>query len=79
MKYRIAAVAALTLGIATATLRADIIEQVLVKVNGEITVEATLPYEAKAGRTLSSGTMAIQGHDPGSIVYFRSIRVKPLD
>jgi hypothetical protein len=53
--------------------------QVTLKVNGEITVEATLPSEAKAGRTLSSGTIAIQGHDPGSIVYFRRIRVKPLD
>jgi peptidyl-prolyl cis-trans isomerase SurA len=42
MKYRIAAVAALTLGIATATLRADIIEQVLVKVNGEIITKSDL-------------------------------------
>lgn len=53
--------------------------KVTLKVNGEITVETTLPHEAKTGRTLASGTFAIQGHDPGSIVYFRSIRVKPLE
>ncbi len=53
--------------------------KVTLKVNGEITVETTLPHEAKKGRALASGTFAIQGHDPGSIVYFRSIRVKPLE
>ena len=42
MKYRIAAIAALALGIATASLRADIIEQVLVKVNGEIITKSDL-------------------------------------
>jgi hypothetical protein len=49
------------------------------KVNGETAMETTLPLDAKTGRTLASGTFAIQGHDPGSIVYFRSIRVKPLE
>ncbi len=53
--------------------------KVNLKVNGETTMETTLPHEAKTGRTLSSGTFAIQGHDPGSIVYFRSIKVKILD
>lgn len=53
--------------------------KVVLKVNGEITVDTTLPHEAKTGRTLASGTFAIQGHDPGSVVYFRSIRVKPLE
>ena len=42
MKYRIAAIAALALGITTASLRADIIEQVLVKVNGEIITKTDL-------------------------------------
>jgi hypothetical protein len=53
--------------------------KVVLKVNGAITIDTTLPHEAKSGRTLATGTFAIQGHDPGSIVYFRSIRVKPLD
>lgn len=30
------------------------------------------------GRVLSSGTFALQGHDPNSIVYFKDIKVKPL-
>jgi len=30
------------------------------------------------GRMLSSGTFALQAHDPGSKVLFRNIRVKPL-
>jgi len=30
------------------------------------------------GRVLSSGTFALQGHDPGSRVAFRQIRVRPL-
>ena len=32
-----------------------------------------------AERKLSSGTIALQGHDPKSIVYYRNIQVKPLD
>jgi hypothetical protein len=31
-----------------------------------------------AGRVLSSGTFALQGHDPKSKVYFKNIMVKPL-
>jgi hypothetical protein len=30
------------------------------------------------GRVLASGTFALQGHDPGSTVYYKNIRVKPL-
>lgn len=30
------------------------------------------------GRLLSSGTFALQCHDPGSVVYYRNIRVRPL-
>lgn len=29
-------------------------------------------------RMMNSGTFALQGHDPGSTVYFKDIRVKPL-
>jgi type 1 glutamine amidotransferase len=31
------------------------------------------------GRKLSSGTFALQGHDPGSVIYYKNIMVKPLD
>lgn len=54
-------------------------DKVVLKVDGETTLETTLPREAKTGRTLGRGTLAIQSHDPGSMVHFRSIRVKPLD
>jgi hypothetical protein len=53
--------------------------KVVLKVNGVVTMDTMLPHEAKTGRTLGSGTFAIQSHDPGSIVYFRSLRVKPLE
>lgn len=36
------------------------------------------PNKDMAGRVLGSGTFALQGHDPGSTVYYRNIRVKPL-
>jgi hypothetical protein len=29
-------------------------------------------------RVLSSGTFALQGHDPNSLTYFKNIMVKPL-
>jgi hypothetical protein len=32
----------------------------------------------KKGRLLSSGTFALQGHDPDSVVFYRNIQVKPL-
>jgi hypothetical protein len=49
------------------------------KVNGETTHDVELPVNTKSGLFLSSGTFAIQSHDPGSVVYFRRIRVKPLE
>ncbi|NUO81344.1 DUF1080 domain-containing protein [candidate division KSB1 bacterium] len=51
--------------------------------NDELMVEYTEPNnpfrpEDKKGRLLSSGTFALQGHDPKSTVYYRNIQVKPL-
>jgi 3-keto-disaccharide hydrolase len=37
------------------------------------------PPQDMAGRVISEGTFALQGHDPGSTVYYKNIRVKPLD
>ena len=37
------------------------------------------PIADMPGRKLSSGTFALQAHDPGSTAYFREIYVKPLD
>lgn len=46
---------------------------------GEYT-EPENPYrpESLSGRLLSSGTFAFQCHDPGSKVYYKHIKVKPL-
>ncbi len=53
--------------------------QIITKVNGKTLVDYTQPEDVKGGRKLSSGTFAIQAHDPESIVFFKNIKVKPLD
>jgi len=58
-------------------------KRIVLKVNGETTVDYIEPddpprSEERRGRVLSSGTIALQAHDPGSTVYFRDIRIKPL-
>jgi hypothetical protein len=52
-------------------------------INGNPVAEYTEPEEIHRvegfkGRVLSSGTIAIQCHDPQSIVYYKNIKVKPL-
>jgi hypothetical protein len=58
-------------------------KHVTIKVNGHTVVEWTEPEgwqgpQGNPGRKLSSGTFALQGHDPDSVVYFKNIMVKPL-
>ncbi|MHC4181135.1 MAG: 3-keto-disaccharide hydrolase [Planctomycetota bacterium] len=58
-------------------------KQVITKVNGKTLVDYTEPenpqrLEGWEGRRLSSGTFALQAHDPKSKVYFANIMVKPL-
>jgi hypothetical protein len=40
--------------------------------------ENTLTRENNGGRILSSGTFALQCHDPESVVYYKNIKVQPL-
>jgi hypothetical protein len=52
-------------------------------INGMLAAEYTEPDEAYRpeslyGRLLGSGTFAFQCHDPGSVVYYKNIRVKPM-
>lgn len=55
-------------------------KHIITKVNGNTLVDYTEdPKDIKGDRKLSSGTFALQAHDPGSKVYYRNIRVKPLD
>jgi hypothetical protein len=58
-------------------------KNVIVKLNDKTVVDYTEPDNVKRdagseGRILSSGTFALQGHDPNSKVYFKNIMVKPL-
>ena len=58
-------------------------KRVQIWVNDKQTVDYTEPEnvqrpEGMKDRVLSSGTFALQGHDPNSIVYFKDILVKPL-
>jgi Domain of Unknown Function (DUF1080) len=57
-------------------------KHVIVKVNDKIAVDYTEPDTLPADRGMrkfSSGTIALQGHDPKSVVYFKDIEVKILD
>ncbi len=59
--------------------------RIIIKVNGEVTADYTESEEVAInghpkmpGRKLSGGTIALQGHDPGSVVYYKNIMVKLL-
>jgi hypothetical protein len=58
-------------------------KKVTVKINDKVVVEYTEPEnverpEGAKDKVLSSGTFALQGHDPASKVYFKDVLVKPL-
>jgi hypothetical protein len=58
-------------------------KHIVFKIDGKVVMDYTEPEAVQApqnrpGRGLSSGTFAIQGHDPGSKVYYKNIMVKPL-
>ncbi|MCX6954575.1 MAG: DUF1080 domain-containing protein [Verrucomicrobia bacterium] len=60
---------------------------IVIQINGTTTVDYTEPPDAAAqrpperkGRVLNpaGGAIALQGHDPGSVFYFKSVRIRPL-
>ena len=58
-------------------------KRIIVKINDKKVVDWTEDDPARPParfpkRVLSSGTFALQGHDPGSTVYYKNIRVRPL-
>jgi len=58
-------------------------KRVIIKINDKTVVDYTEPEhvqrpEDMAGRVISHGTFALQGHDPKSKVYFKDIVVKTL-
>jgi len=59
-------------------------KHITIRINDKTVVDYTEPDNVQrpkdmAGRVLSSGTFALQGHDPNSKVHFKNIMVKPLD
>jgi hypothetical protein len=52
--------------------------QITVMVNGKTVMQYAVPQEGRISRRLSSGTFALQGHDPGSTIYYKNIMVRPL-
>jgi hypothetical protein len=53
-------------------------KQIVIKVDGKTLVDYTEPEGTTGDRRLSHGTFALQGHDPGSKVRYKNIRVKVL-
>jgi hypothetical protein len=58
-------------------------KRITVKINDRTVVDYTEPDSVSqniplAGKRLSSGTFALQGHDPASKVYYKEVLVKPL-
>jgi hypothetical protein len=61
-------------------------KRIVIKIDGKTTVDWTEPADwdpAKTlknmpGRKLSEGTIALQGHDPKSTIYFKDLAIRPL-
>ena len=58
-------------------------KRVMVKINDKTVLDYTEPENVQRSkgdeqRVLSSGTFALQGHDPNSLTFFKNIMVKPL-
>jgi Domain of Unknown Function (DUF1080) len=58
-------------------------DTITVNLNGKQVVNWKQPADWNgtkdfAGRKIGSGTIALQGHDPGSTVYYKNIRIKAL-
>ena len=58
-------------------------KRVIIKINDTVVVDYTEPEmplreQGTENRVISSGTFALQAHDPGSKVMYRNIMVKPL-
>lgn len=53
-------------------------KHITVKINDQTVVDYTEPDNVEGTVKLSSGTFALQAHDPGSTVFYKNIRVKRL-
>ncbi len=56
-------------------------KRIVIKINNKVAVDYTEPDVLPSDRglkKLSSGTIALQGHDPKSVAYFKDIKIKLL-
>lgn len=59
-------------------------KRILIKINGTVTTDWTEPEgwgpakKNMPGRKIGSGTIALQGHDPVSRIYYKDIFIRPL-
>jgi hypothetical protein len=58
-------------------------DTISVRIDGKPLLEWTQPAgwpgtKEQPDRRIRAGTIALQGHDPGSTVYYKNIRIKPL-
>ena len=58
-------------------------KHIVIKINGQVTAEFTEPADWQppanmSGRRLSEGTIALQGHDPKSTIYYKDLAIRPL-
>jgi hypothetical protein len=59
-------------------------DTITINVDGKPVTQWTQPADWNGtkefpGRRISPGTIALQGHDPGSTVYYKNILIKPLN
>ena len=59
-------------------------DTITIKVDGKLVAQWTQPTNWAGtkdfpGRRIGAGTIALQGHDPGSTVYYKNIRIKLLN
>lgn len=57
--------------------------RITIAINGRVTADWTEPSDWTTptnmpGRRLSSGTIALQGHDPKSTIWYRNLKIRPL-
>lgn len=55
-------------------------DHIIIKINDKTLVDWTPPKDFKMpqGERVPTGTIALQGHDPKSTIYYKNIRIKPL-
>ena len=54
-------------------------KQIVLKINGKTISDYTEPDDLdRPQRCLSSGTIALQAHDPGSKVYYKDLKIMPI-